>query len=172
VLTDVIAALATPPGRSAVALVRLSGCGAFDVAAAVVRPFAPDAPRTARLARLVHPLNGEALDEALYTVYRAPASYTGEDVVEIATHGGLLVPAEVLGALLVAGAREAAPGLLGVLREAGVDEGTVVDLGCGSGICSLPHYSEVSRHFAVRYVTGAVSLLCVTSPGAVARTAT
>ena len=109
-LTDVIAALATPPGRSAVALVRLSGCGAFDVAAAVVRPFAPDAPRTARLARLVHPLNGEALDEALYTVYRAPASYTGEDVVEIATHGGLLVPAEVLGALLVAGAREAAPG--------------------------------------------------------------
>lgn len=109
-LTDVIAALATPPGRSAIAVVRVSGLGAHAVAGAVLRPFSTDPPRVAHLARVVHPTTGEQLDEALYTVYQAPASYTGEDAVEIATHGGLLVPAETLAALLAAGARQAAPG--------------------------------------------------------------
>lgn len=105
-----IAALATPPGRSAIALLRVSGAGAHGVAARVLSPFRPDPPRTARLARCLHPTRDERLDEALYVVYRAPGSYTGEDLVEITTHGGLLVPAEVLGALVAAGARLAAPG--------------------------------------------------------------
>lgn len=56
------------------------------------------------------PRTHEVLDEVLYTAYRAPASYTGEDLVEIGTHGGLLVPGEVLGALLAAGARLAERG--------------------------------------------------------------
>ncbi|HWP36458.1 MAG TPA: tRNA uridine-5-carboxymethylaminomethyl(34) synthesis GTPase MnmE [Gemmatimonadales bacterium] len=109
-LSDVIAALATPAGRSAIAVVRLSGRGAHDVAASVLHPFVVDPPRAARLAYVLHPLTGERIDQALYTAYRAPASYTGEDAVEIATHGGLLVPAETLAALLAAGARQAAPG--------------------------------------------------------------
>ena len=50
------------------------------------------------------------LDDVLYIVYRAPRSYTGEDVVEITTHGGLLAPAEALGALVAAGARLAVAG--------------------------------------------------------------
>ncbi|MBI2615664.1 MAG: tRNA uridine-5-carboxymethylaminomethyl(34) synthesis GTPase MnmE [Gemmatimonadetes bacterium] len=109
-LTDTIAALATPPGRSAVALIRLSGRDGLGVAGRVLRPFAADPPRMARRARAVESPGGETLDEVLYTVYRAPASYTGEDLVEIGTHGGLLVPSEVLGALLAAGARLALPG--------------------------------------------------------------
>jgi len=109
-LTDVIAALATPGGRSAIAVVRVSGAAAFEVAGSVLRPFVSDLPRVARRTRVVHPLSGDTLDDALYTAFRAPASYTGENVVEIATHGGLLVPAETLGALLAAGARPATPG--------------------------------------------------------------
>jgi tRNA modification GTPase len=110
VLTDTIAALATPPGRSAVALIRVSGRDALRVAAQLLRPFTPEPARQARRGRAVDPRTGEYLDEVLYTVYRTPASYTGEDVVEIGTHGGLLVPGEVLGALLAAGARMAAAG--------------------------------------------------------------
>lgn len=109
-LTDTIAALATPPGRSAVALLRVSGRDALAVARSVLRPFTADPPRTARRARAAEPTGGEVLDDVLYTVYRAPASYTGEDLVEIGTHGGLLVPGEVLGAVLAAGARRALPG--------------------------------------------------------------
>ncbi len=109
-LTDTIAALATPPGRSAVALIRVSGGDALAIAGRVLRPFAVDPPRTARRARAVELRSTDVLDDVLYTAYRAPASYTGEDVIEIGTHGGLLVPAEVLGALLAAGARLALPG--------------------------------------------------------------
>jgi tRNA modification GTPase len=109
-LTDVIAALTTPPGRSAIALLRLSGTGAHALAARVLRDFAAMPLRTARLTHAVHPDRGEVLDQVLYIAYGAPASFTGEDMVEVTTHGGLLVPAEVLGALLAAGARQAAPG--------------------------------------------------------------
>jgi tRNA modification GTPase len=109
-LTDVIAALATPPGRSAIALIRISGTGAHDVASSVLTSFTVDPPRLARLSPAVHPATGELLDEVLYLAYRAPTSYTGEDMVEVSTHGGLLVPAEVLGALVTAGSRQAAPG--------------------------------------------------------------
>ena len=109
-LSDTIAALATPPGRSGIALVRVSGSGAHEVAARILTSFAVAPLRTARLSPVAHPGDGELLDESLYLTYRAPASYTGEDMVEITTHGGLLVPAEVLGALLAAGARQATPG--------------------------------------------------------------
>lgn len=109
-LSDTIAALATPPGRSAVALIRLSGRHAFDVAGAVLRPFGAEPPRIARRAHAFDPRTSELLDDVLYTAFRAPASYTGEDLVEIGTHGGLLVPAEILAALLAAGARLADAG--------------------------------------------------------------
>jgi tRNA modification GTPase len=109
-LTDTIAALATAPGRSAVALIRVSGRDALRVAEQVLVPFAVEPARLARRARAVEARSGQLLDEVLYTVYRAPAPSTGEDVVEIGTHGGLLVPGEVLGALLAAGARAAHAG--------------------------------------------------------------
>ena len=109
-LSDPIVALATPPGRSAVAVIRLSGRGAFDVAGRCLRPFHPDRPRAALRARLVHPGTGEQVDDVVAAPFPAPRSYTGEDVVEISTHGGLLVPGEAVAALVAAGARPAQPG--------------------------------------------------------------
>lgn len=109
-LSDPIVALATPPGRSALALIRLSGTGAFDVARRCLEPFTPHPPRTVFRARLAHPASGEALDEVLTVCFPQPHSYTGEDLVEISTHGGLVVPAAALVALEAAGARAARPG--------------------------------------------------------------
>ncbi len=108
-LTDPIVALATPPGRSALAVVRLSGAGAFDVAARVIRPFLAEPPRTAHLAEFVAP-DGTAVDRGLYLAFQAPASYTGEDAVECFCHGGLVTPARLVAAFEAAGARPAAPG--------------------------------------------------------------
>ena len=107
-LSDPIAALATPPGRSALAVVRVSGRGAFDVAARVVEGFRTDRPRLATLARFRHA--GEAIDRGLYTVFPGPQSYTGEDMVELSCHGGQIAPARLLAALHAAGARPAVPG--------------------------------------------------------------
>ncbi len=108
-LSDPIAALATPPGRSALALIRLSGAGAFSVADRVVRGFTTDPPRRANLAAFYSP-NGELIDRGIYVVFPGPHSYTGEDLVEISCHGGLQVPGRLLAALQAAGARPAAPG--------------------------------------------------------------
>lgn len=114
--SDVIAALATPPGRSAIAVVRVSGEAALAVAGRVVAGSGtrgagvesfPD--RIATLARFVAG-DGTPIDEGLVTVFRAPHSYTGEDLVELSCHGGLLAPAQLLAALHAAGARPAAPG--------------------------------------------------------------
>jgi tRNA modification GTPase len=108
-LSDPIAALATPPGRSALAVIRLSGRGALEVAARVIHGFDPARPRVARLATF-RDADGQPIDRGIYTVFPAPASYTGEDLVELSCHGGLLAPARLLAALHAAGARPAAPG--------------------------------------------------------------
>jgi len=110
VLADPIVALVTPPGRSALAMIRLSGRGAFDVAARALQPFHPDPPRTVRRVHVVHPATGARVDDALAACFPGPRSYTGEDLVELSTHGGLLVPAAAVSALAAAGARPAAPG--------------------------------------------------------------
>ncbi|MGQ0703159.1 MAG: tRNA uridine-5-carboxymethylaminomethyl(34) synthesis GTPase MnmE [Gemmatimonadales bacterium] len=111
-LTDVIAALSTPPGRSAIAVVRVSGPGALEVAARVLGNGQPAATLETRRPTLatIRGGDGAALDQALVTVYRAPHSYTGEDLAEFSCHGGLLAPAQVLAALYEAGARPARPG--------------------------------------------------------------
>jgi tRNA modification GTPase len=108
-LSDPIAALATPPGRSAIAVVRLSGAGALAVAARVVDGFRADRPRVATLATF-RDAAGDTIDRGLVTVFPGPGSYTGEDLVELSCHGGLLAPARLLAALHAAGARPASPG--------------------------------------------------------------
>ena len=105
---DTIVALSTPPGRGAIALVRLSGPRAFEIGARVLRPW-PGTPRVATLADAVSP-DGERLDQVLATRFDAPRSFTGEDVVEIGCHGGLAAPAAILAALVAAGARPAEAG--------------------------------------------------------------
>ncbi len=109
-LSDVIAAISTPAGRSAIAVVRVSGKGAFDVAARVLDPFRPERDRRATRTRVVHPTTRDVIDDALCVAFPAPRSYSGENMVEISTHGGVLVPAETLGAFFAAGARLATPG--------------------------------------------------------------
>lgn len=111
---DTIVALATAPGFGAIALVRLSGGGALRIAAELTGESASAtaawAERTSHLRTLSRPGSGEALDRALVTVYRAPASYTGEDMVEISTHGGHSIPGNVVAACIALGARNARPG--------------------------------------------------------------
>jgi tRNA modification GTPase len=108
-LSDVIVALSTPPGRSALAVIRLSGRAAFDVARRVVDHFEIEPPRRVRLATFRNAA-GAAIDRGLYTVFAGPKSYTGEDLVELSCHGGLSVPTQLLTALAAAGARPAHPG--------------------------------------------------------------
>ncbi|MBL0938852.1 MAG: tRNA uridine-5-carboxymethylaminomethyl(34) synthesis GTPase MnmE [Gemmatimonadaceae bacterium] len=108
---DTIVAQATAAGRGAVALVRLSGARAMIIARALGAFSRHEpTPRRATLVRLVDPSNGELLDDALVTWFVAPHSYTGEDVVELATHGGAVTPARVVAACVAAGARPALPG--------------------------------------------------------------
>src|SRR5258705_119543 len=108
-LSDPIVALATPPGRSALAVIRLSGTGSAEIAARCLQPF-PALARAVRRVRLVHAATGQLIDEAMAIHYAAPRSYTGEEMVEVFTHGGLVVPADAVAAFVAAGARPAAPG--------------------------------------------------------------
>lgn len=110
-MSDTIAAISTAFGEGAVALLRLSGPRAIEMAQGLWRGKKAVAELPARYAALGE-LAGPAgkLDEVLLTVFRAPQSYTGEDVVEIACHGGVLVTRSILEALLREGARAAEPG--------------------------------------------------------------
>lgn len=108
---DTIVALSTPPGRGALAVIRVSGEGTR----AVLCRLAPDLPepppeRRPMLAVLRDPDTGEALDRGLVTFFAGPASYTGEDMAELSVHGGPLVSAMVVEAGKKAGARTAEPG--------------------------------------------------------------
>jgi len=108
-LSDPIVALATPPGRAALAVIRLSGDGAFEVAAKVIASFRVEPSRRATLAVFLDP-TGQPADRGLYMVFPGPVSYTGEDMVELSCHGGLVAPARIIAALGAAGARQAFPG--------------------------------------------------------------
>ena len=117
-LGDTIAAVSTPHGKGGVALLRVSGPDAVSIASRVFCPknrkaLREIAPRTAVYGEILAPeSNGEwrSVDDGLATVFLAPASFTGEDTVEIACHGGILLTETVLTALLCAGARSADAG--------------------------------------------------------------
>ena len=106
---DTIVALATPPGRGAISVVRLSGHEAFGLAAQVVNPW-PLEPRRATLCRITDAGKSRVIDQALVTVFVEPDSFTGENLVEISGHGGFYVPAAIMTALVSCGARPAEPG--------------------------------------------------------------
>ena len=111
-MNDTIAAVATPPGTGAVALVRVSGPAAVGVAAMIFRGRDPVEKLPARRQAYGEVVgdDGEVIDDVLLTVFPGPSSYSGEDVVEIACHGGMLVTQRVLEAVFAAGARPAEPG--------------------------------------------------------------
>ncbi len=106
-LDDTIVAIATPIGRGALAVVRLSGPNAFPIARKHVQAW-PPGPRVVHLSA-IHDEN-ESLDQALVTLFPGPNSFTGDDTVEISTHGGYMVPTSIVAALISSGARQALPG--------------------------------------------------------------
>jgi len=108
--TDTIAAVATGAAPAGVAIVRVSGPQALSCLQRLATLPRPLPPRQALLRRISHPLTRELLDEAVVIYYAAPASFTGEDVVEIQGHGGVRHVEMLLSAVQAAGARAAEPG--------------------------------------------------------------
>jgi tRNA modification GTPase len=106
---ETIAAIATPPGRGAIAIVRCSGPDARRIAARVFRARAPLADRVATYGEILD-VDGCVLDRGLALAMDAPRTATGENVVELHVHGSPIVARETLRALLHAGARAAGPG--------------------------------------------------------------
>ena len=155
-LRDTIAAVATPPGVGGVGVVRVSGPDALQVAARVWKGPDPRAGSGGRFWHgwIVDPETGETVDEALLLVFRAPRSYTGEDVVELQTHGSPVVLKRVLQLLLAGGARPAAPGeftLRAYLNGR-------MDLAQAESVLALVEAeSEVARRQALRGLTRELS---------------
>jgi tRNA modification GTPase len=107
---DSIFAPATPPGRAALALVRISGPAATEVCRRLTGR-SPPAPRRAAVRRMHDPRTGEEIDQGLVLWFPGPASFTGEDVLELQVHGGRAVIGALLEALSgMAGLRPAEPG--------------------------------------------------------------
>jgi len=106
---ETIVAVATPPGRSAIALVRVSGLQARKLVSQQLQLQRDWPRRQAFLARFLD-RKGQPLDRVLITFFPAPASYTGEDLVEISCHGSPVLVGEMVESLLQSGARLAEPG--------------------------------------------------------------
>ncbi len=106
---ETIVAVATPGGTGAVALLRVSGPEAAGVIGRACGRDAPFEDRRATLATL-RATDGSVIDHVLVTRFVAPRSYTGEEVVEVSTHGGRLIVRRVLERLMECGARAAGPG--------------------------------------------------------------
>ncbi|SER15175.1 tRNA modification GTPase [Nitrosomonas sp. Nm51] len=104
---DIIAAIATPPGKGGVGIVRISGKNLAPIAKTLLGEL--PMPRYAQLTRFCD-TRGEVIDEGIALYFPAPHSYTGEDVLELQGHGGPAIMNLLLGACLDCGARTAQPG--------------------------------------------------------------
>lgn len=110
---DTIAAIATGSGAAGVGIIRLSGPDSLAIADHLTRgssSSARQASHTLRYVTVRDPKTSEAIDDGLRAVFRAPRSFTGEDVVELQLHGGPVILSRALAAALTAGARPARPG--------------------------------------------------------------
>ncbi|NLB68806.1 MAG: tRNA uridine-5-carboxymethylaminomethyl(34) synthesis GTPase MnmE [Lentisphaerae bacterium] len=109
-----ITAICTAPGMAGISIVRLSGADAYPIADAFCKnsPILPSAmaPGTFRLFHLRDPSDASPIDEAIVLAFRAPNSYTGEDVIEFQIHGGRISATRVMKGLIHCGARPAEPG--------------------------------------------------------------
>jgi len=151
---DTIVAIATAPGRGAIAIVRLSGAQALAIARRIATPF-PDEAREATLAT-IHAADdpAEVIDHGLVTRFDGPRSYTGEDVVELALHGGTVVGMLAVAACVTAGAR---PALAGEFTERAVLHGKL-DLVQAEAVADLiDARSRASHRAAVHQLDGALS---------------
>jgi tRNA modification GTPase len=114
---DTIVAIATPPGRGGIGVVRFSGPGALPVAQQLITHDGALAPRHATLTHVHATLTGAGaergrhrVDQVVATYFPAPASYTGEDVVELSAHGSPVILEAIVTAAIACGARLAEPG--------------------------------------------------------------
>ena len=106
---DTIVAISTASGRAAISVIRMSGPESHGIARRCLTAW-PAEPRTTVLCDVRDPLTGATIDQAVVVRYDAPNSYTGEHLVEISGHGGLLSPVAVTALLIRQGARQAEPG--------------------------------------------------------------
>lgn len=107
---ETVAAISTPPGEGGISIIRISGNRAIEIASCVFSgPVSTYLSHTAHIG-IIRDRQGNRLDEALLLIMRAPKSYTGEDVIELQCHGGMIASKQVLEACLEAGARAALPG--------------------------------------------------------------
>lgn len=109
---DTICAICTPAGTGALAVIRVSGSEALTIADSIWKghKLSEAASHTAHLGYIFDPDNGEILDQAVATIYRAPASFTGDNVVEFSIHGSRWIQRQLIGLLLRRDCRMALPG--------------------------------------------------------------
>lgn len=152
--TDTIVAIATPAGRGGVGMLRISGARAFAVAGAISHlPVTDLAPRTVYYATF-RDADGHAIDQGLVLPFRGPASFTGEDVVELHGHGGAVVMDLLLRACLAQNARLARPGEF----SARAFLNDKMDLAQAEAIADLiDSQSEAAARGAVRSMQGVFS---------------
>lgn len=153
---DTIYALSSAAGRAGVAVIRLSGPAAAYVLEALTGR-GPGVPRMAELRRLSDPASGVAIDRALVLYFRAPASFTGEDVVELHLHGGRAVVAAAVDALSELGGLRAAEA--GEFTRRAFENGKL-DLTEVEGLADLiDAETEAQRRQALRQMEGALGRL-------------
>lgn len=155
---DTIVALATPPGSSAIGLLRISGASAFDLAGQFFVPLGckePRLPVKPRIAQFGRWMDGEeAMDEVLLTAFPSPHSFTGEDVVEVAFHGSPYLLSRAIQQLAQVGCR---PALAGEFTRRAFVRGKM-DLTQAEAIADLiASESEASAKLAMQHVKGRFS---------------
>jgi tRNA modification GTPase len=114
-MNDTITAIATPPGEGGIGIIRISGKDAMSIAQRLFHSASGKskqelAPQRVIFGEIRDPLSGQCVDEVLLTFFKAPKSFTAEDVIEISAHGGTLTTSKTLELVLAQGARLAEPG--------------------------------------------------------------
>lgn len=157
-IDDTIAAVATPPGEGGIAVIRVSGPGAFSLVESIFKPtkdkkLSGVPSHTLHMGRIQEG-EGGIQDQVVVSVFRSPRSFTGEDVLEISCHGGVIGTKKILDLLIGKGARHAEPGEF--TRRAFLNG--KMDLVQAEAVLDLIRAkSDRSREEAVRQLSGSIS---------------
>ena len=153
---DTIVAPATAPGVSAIAIVRLSGKNAIEIANRIFRGknLTDQATHTIHFGTVVDPKDNQIIDEVLVSLFRSPNSFTKEDSIEISTHGSQYIVQKIMKVLICAGARMAQPG---EFTKRAFLNGRM-DLAQAEAVADLIYSdSEASHHAAISQMRGGFS---------------
>jgi tRNA modification GTPase len=155
--SETIVALSTPQGSGALALIRLSGNDAIEIANSVwqaKRPLTEAKSHTVHYGAIVDPETNETIDECVATIYRAPRTFTGENIVEFSCHGSQWIIRQVLNLLVKHGARTARGGEFSMRAFMNGK----VDLAQAEGIADLiASSSRAAHHMAMSQMKGRFS---------------